>query len=125
MEGEIKEGGVLNITMRGPKDTPFDMDFPMVKRYREIIPGNKRIVHHVIAHVLPPETTSGVAKRLGGEFPQADADPASIFYKEGSLSRVKMDAPVIDDGAHAANGGSLFRRIVIERPAHDVSQEAR
>jgi len=76
----------------------------------EIIPGNKRIVHHVIAHVLPPEATSGAAKRLSGEFPQADADPASIFYKQGSLSRVKMDAPVIDDGAKAPNGGSLFRR---------------
>jgi len=76
----------------------------------EIIPGNKRIVHHVIAHVLPPQATSGAAQRLGGEFPQADADPSSIFYKEGSLSRVKMDAPVIDDGANAASGGSLFRR---------------
>jgi hypothetical protein len=76
----------------------------------EIIPGNKRIVHHVIAHVLPPEAMSSAAKRLGGEFPQADADPASIFYKQGSLSRVRMDAPVIDDGAKASNGGSLFRR---------------
>ncbi|HEX3146058.1 MAG TPA: cytochrome c [Pyrinomonadaceae bacterium] len=76
----------------------------------EIIPGNKRIVHHVIAHVLPPESKSEAGQRLGGEFPQADADPSSIFYKQGSLSRVKMDAPVIDDGANAANGGSLFRR---------------
>jgi len=76
----------------------------------EIIPGNKRIVHHVIAHVILPAETTGPAKRLSGEFPQADADPGSIFYKQGSLSRVKMDAPVIDDGAHAANGGSLFRR---------------
>jgi len=50
------------------------------------------------------------AKRLGGEFPQADADPSSLFYKQGSLSRMKMDAPVVDDGAQAANGGSLFRR---------------
>jgi hypothetical protein len=47
---------------------------------------------------------------LGGEFPQADADPASLFYKQGSLSRMKMDAPVLDDGASAANGGSLFKR---------------
>ena len=43
VEGEIKEGGVLHITMRGPKDTPFDMDFPMLKRYREIIPGKKLV----------------------------------------------------------------------------------
>jgi copper type II ascorbate-dependent monooxygenase-like protein len=76
----------------------------------EIVPGNKRIVHHVIAHVLLPESQSGVAKRLGGEFPQADADPSSFFIKQGSLSRMKMDAPVVDDGAGAANGGSLFKR---------------
>ncbi len=75
----------------------------------EIRPGNKSIVHHVIAHVLTPEALSGGAKRVNAEFPQA-GDEASIFYKQGSLSRVKMDAPIIDDGANAANGGSLFAR---------------
>ena len=74
----------------------------------EILPGNREIVHHVIAHVLTPEALSGGAKRVNAEFPQADAEP-SIFYKEGSLSRVKMNAPVIDDGANAPNGGSLFK----------------
>src|SRR5258707_8110179 len=73
----------------------------------EIRPGNKTIVHHVIAHVLTPEALSGGAKGVNAEFPQA-GDAASIFYKQGSLSRVRMDAPVIDDGANAANGGSLF-----------------
>jgi hypothetical protein len=73
----------------------------------EIRPGNKSIVHHVIAHVLTPEP--GATRRTNAEFPQA-GDEASIFYKQGSLSRVKMDAPVIDDGANAANGGSLFAR---------------
>lgn len=74
----------------------------------EILPGNREIVHHVIAHVLTPEALSGGTKRVNAEFPQADAEP-SIFYKEGSLSRVKMSAPVIDDGANAPNGGSLFK----------------
>ena len=75
----------------------------------EILPGNKRIVHHVIAHVLTPEALASGAKRDNTEFPQAENEPA-IFYKQGSLSRVKMDAPVIDDGANAPNGGSLFKR---------------
>lgn len=75
----------------------------------EIHPGNKKIVHHVIAHVLTPAALSAAAKRDNAEFPQADNEP-SIFYKEGSLSRVKMNAPVIDDGANAPNGGSLFKR---------------
>lgn len=43
VEGDIKVGGTLNITMRGPKGSPFDMDFPMVKRYREIVPGKKLV----------------------------------------------------------------------------------
>jgi hypothetical protein len=75
----------------------------------EILPGNKRIVHHVIAHVLTPEALATGAKRDNAEFPQADNAPA-IFYKQGSLSRVRMDAPVIDDGANAPNGGSLLNR---------------
>jgi mono/diheme cytochrome c family protein len=75
----------------------------------EILPGNKRIVHHVIAHVLTPEALASGAKRSHAEFPQAENEP-TIFYKQGSLSRVKMDAPVIDDGANAPNGGSLFKR---------------
>lgn len=75
----------------------------------EILPGNGRVVHHVIAHVLTPEALLSGAKRDNAEFPQADNEP-TIFYKQGSLSRVKMNAPVIDDGANAANGGSLFKR---------------
>src|SRR6267143_1892407 len=75
----------------------------------EILPGNGSVVHHVIAHVLTPEALSSGAKQDNAEFPQADSAPA-IFYKQGSLSRVKMDAPVIDDGANAPNGGSLFNR---------------
>jgi hypothetical protein len=75
----------------------------------EILPGNKRIVHHVIAHVLTPQALASGAKRDNAEFPQAENEP-SIFYKQGSLSRVKMDAQVIDDGANAPNGGSLLNR---------------
>jgi len=43
VEGDIREGGVLNITMRGPKGSPWDMDMPMFKRYREIVPGKKLV----------------------------------------------------------------------------------
>jgi uncharacterized protein YndB with AHSA1/START domain len=43
VEGEIRVGGELHITMRGPKGSPYDMDFPMINRYREIIPGKKLV----------------------------------------------------------------------------------
>ena len=43
VEGEVRVGGEMHITMHGPKGSPFDSDFPMVKRYREIVPGKKLV----------------------------------------------------------------------------------
>jgi uncharacterized protein YndB with AHSA1/START domain len=43
VEGDIEVGGTLHITMRGPKGTPFDQDFPMTKRYVEIVPGDRLV----------------------------------------------------------------------------------
>jgi uncharacterized protein YndB with AHSA1/START domain len=43
VEGEVKVGSVMHITMRGPEDSNFDRDFPMTKRYREIMPGKKLV----------------------------------------------------------------------------------
>ena len=43
VEGEVRVGGEMHITMHGPKGSPFDMDFPMVKRYREIVPDKKLV----------------------------------------------------------------------------------
>lgn len=71
----------------------------------EVLPGNPHIVHHVIAHVLPPQPSSGF-QDIGGE--SVDQAAMSMFYKQGSLTRVKMDAPVIDDGATVPNGGAVY-----------------
>jgi hypothetical protein len=35
---------------------------------------------------------------------------SNVFYREGTLLKVKADAPVIDDGCGAPNGGSAFKR---------------
>lgn len=43
VEGEVRIGGEMHIVMHGPKGSPYDMDFPMVKRYREIVPGEKLV----------------------------------------------------------------------------------
>jgi uncharacterized protein YndB with AHSA1/START domain len=43
VKGHVRVGGVMHITMHGPKDTPFDIDLPMIKRYREIVPGRKLV----------------------------------------------------------------------------------
>jgi len=62
----------------------------------EINPGNKRVVHHVIGFVQPPQMQTRTS---------ASPNSRSIFYKEGTLVRAKMDAPVHDDGCAAPNGG--------------------
>ena len=43
VQGEVKVGGVMHITMHGPKGSHFDVDMPMVKRYLEIVPGRKLV----------------------------------------------------------------------------------
>ncbi len=74
----------------------------------EIRPGNRKLVHHVIAHVIPPQSSAEV-RGVGGESLSETKDAQSIFYKEGSLARVRMDAPVINDGANTPNGGAVFK----------------
>jgi hypothetical protein len=65
----------------------------------EINPGNKRVVHHVIGFVQSPQMQA-MAKSS-----QLRPNPQSIFYKDGTLIRAKMEAPVYDDGCGAPNGG--------------------
>jgi len=65
----------------------------------EIHPGNKRIVHHVIAFIQTPQMQS--AARASGLKPS----PQSMFYQDGTLIRAKMDAPVYDNGCEAPGGG--------------------
>ena len=65
----------------------------------EIQPGNRQVVHHAIAFIQTPAMAAAKAKAQSK--PPAD----SIFYREGSLQRVKPDAPVYDDGCAAPNGG--------------------
>jgi len=84
----------------------------------EIRPGNKRVVHHAIAHVLTPQS---IAKSKEGGKQGDESNEPSIFYKEGTLSRVRTDVPVIDDGASDSNGGAFFRRVTGEDGADEFS----
>src|SRR5712692_1440704 len=75
----------------------------------EIRPGNKKVVHHIIAHILTPAAIA--ASRGGVAQPDRHADGEQrIFYKVGGLTRVRPEAPVVDDGAAAPNGGAAFNR---------------
>jgi hypothetical protein len=87
----------------------------------EIHPGNKQVVHHVIAHILTPKALAKSTAATGESRPQAE-DGANIFYKAADgLARVKMDAPVFDDAANLASGGAAFTRRINDADAEGFS----
>src|SRR5262249_15107299 len=71
----------------------------------EIQPGNKRVVHHVIAFIQSPQM---MAKRLedaktkGENIGKRTAGGSGLFYLDGNLRRVRMDAPVVDNACEQA-----------------------
>jgi hypothetical protein len=71
----------------------------------EARPGNRRIVHHILAFAVPPGGKD-MSKLSRAELRKMfDEDgPNSIFYSDGDLRRVKMDAKVNDDGCNGKFG---------------------
>ncbi|HKP88112.1 MAG TPA: cytochrome c [Blastocatellia bacterium] len=79
----------------------------------EIVPGNRKVVHHVIAFIQTPQIMAKrmeAAKASGQKFGARTAN-GSMFYLDGTLRRVRMDAPVMDNtceqptAQRAAGGG--------------------
>ena len=81
----------------------------------EARPGNRAVVHHIIAFVQPPSKDGNQqqAHKLTKEEIEkmrAQWERDSIFRKEGFLMRMKPDVPVYDDGCALASGGSGEKR---------------
>jgi len=70
----------------------------------EARPGNRRIVHHILAFVQPPPKDGQSPKKMTKEEIER-MELGSIFYRDGFLMRAKPDAPVYDDGCALPNGG--------------------
>jgi mono/diheme cytochrome c family protein len=72
----------------------------------EIQPGNRKVVHHVIAFIQTPQMMAKrqEAARETGSLGRRSAGNSPYFYLDGSLRRVKMDAPVTDNGCAEAGG---------------------
>jgi Copper type II ascorbate-dependent monooxygenase, C-terminal domain len=67
----------------------------------EARPGNRKIVHHILAFIqLPSPTANAIDERR-----RAQAEEKSIIYRDGFVRRVKADAPVYNDGCQLPNGG--------------------
>jgi Copper type II ascorbate-dependent monooxygenase, C-terminal domain len=72
----------------------------------EARPGNRRIVHHIIAAILPPTRDGQPQKQpTKEEFEKMRAERDPILYSEGFLRRLRPEAPVYDDGCQLPNGG--------------------
>jgi hypothetical protein len=91
----------------------------------EARPGNRAIVHHIIAFVQPPPKSSGQQKKLTKEEIEhfrAEMEKNSIFRREGFLMRMKSGIPVYDDGCALAHGGNSERLDGKQRDDSDMGQ---
>lgn len=78
----------------------------------EARPGNRRIVHHIIAFVKPPSPQANAPKMSPEQMKKMreQMEKNLIFYQDNSLTKVKADVPVYDDGcATPSGGGGVFR----------------
>jgi hypothetical protein len=92
-------------------DTNFKEDKYVVMA--EARPGNRKIVHHIIAFIIPPGSANMAKMNTEQRFKAMEtALKNSPFYRDGYLLRVKPDQPVVDDGCEAKNqrggGGDQF-----------------
>ena len=81
----------------------------------EARPGNRKIVHHIIAFIQPPAPDGKPQPKFTKEDIEkfrAQREKESIFYRDGFLMRMKADVPVYDDGCALPNGGSGDKRDV-------------
>ena len=75
----------------------------------EARPGNRKIVHHIIAFIQPPPADGKPLPKFSKEQVEeyrAKREKESIFYRDGFLMRMKPDVPVYNDGCALPNGGS-------------------
>ena len=99
----------------------------------EVRPGNRKIVHHVVAMIQPPQPPQSKLSKEEAEKLRTEMEQTSILYSEGFVRRVKADAPVHNDGCGLPNGGSgslrdasrrdnLLQMLTVWAPGRDVNQ---
>jgi hypothetical protein len=75
----------------------------------EARPGNRKIVHHILAFIIPPGSPNMAKMTTEQRYKAMEMLlKNSPFYRDGYLLRVKADEPVVDDACgspNAARGG--------------------
>ncbi len=69
----------------------------------EVLPGDRRVVHHATVSVVDQ---AELAKHVA-EHAKEDAGVDQYHYRTGKVLHLRPDAPVIDDGCAAPDGGGI------------------
>ena len=79
-------------------DAPTNFTEDKFVQLAEARPGNRKIVHHIIAFIVPPgsPTLVGVPKELRNKAINGSLNNTP-FYRDGFLIRMKPDQPVYND----------------------------
>jgi mono/diheme cytochrome c family protein len=104
-------------------DTNFKEDKYVVMA--EARPSNRKIVHHIIAFIIPPGSPNMAKMNTEQRFKAMEAAlKNSPFYRDGYLMRVKPEQPVIDDGCEPKNqrggGGGGDQFLTGYAPGHNA-----
>jgi len=89
-------------------DVPTNFTEDKYVAMAEARPGNRKIVHHIIAFIVPPGAPNMGKMTAEERYKAMEAQlKNSPFYRDGFLMRMKPDQPVEDDGCgpNARRGG--------------------
>ena len=96
VQGEVKAGGIIHITMHGPAGTDFDKDFPCTLLFRDVVPGKKLVFENDAigpggATILEGRTTVTFADKDGGtEMVLESSGRAVVDYATGYLQGMEQ-----------------------------------
>ena len=102
-------------------DTNFKEDKYVVMA--EARPGNRKIVHHIIAFIIPPGSANMARMNTEQRFKAMEAAlKTSPFYRDGYLLRMRPEQPVVDDGCESKNqrGGGGDQFLTGYAPGHNA-----
>jgi hypothetical protein len=69
----------------------------------EVVPGDRRVVHHATVSVVSADKVP----KLREDHAKADEGEDEYHYRTGKVLHLKPDAPVLDDGCAAPEGGGF------------------
>ncbi len=103
-------------------DVPTNFTEDKYVAVAEARPTNRKVVHHIIAFIVPPGTPNMGKMTTEERYKAMEAQlKTSPFYRDGYLMRMKPDQPVNDDGcATGGRGGGGDSILAGYAPGHNA-----